>query len=226
MSIKINILGDSILKGVVYDKNSSRYKSTAVTKCSIYSDLGYEIKNMSRLGLTAQRAYDKKLHLKDLDCDYLILALGGNDSDYNWKEVAETPNEYHSPNTEHLQYKETLTKMVKELKEENVNLIMLTFPPISSEKYFEYITKNNDEKKILEWMKDKNLIYRNQEGYSSIAKNIAREENIKMIDIREEMLFNKDYYKFIGDDGIHLNSEGYDYLISLIAKEIKTLKTA
>ena len=99
---KIAIWGDSVLKGVVLEEGKDRYsllKDSSIELIKREYDL--MIKNNSKFGLTvtkAMRLMDKSLSKGDHP-NYVLVELGGNDCDYNWKEISENPDKEYYPNT-------------------------------------------------------------------------------------------------------------------------------
>ena len=61
-----------------------------------------------------------------------------------------------------------------------------------------------------------NRIYYWQEQYSKKVAEVAKENDVELIDVREAFLKEKEYSKFLCIDGIHPNKEGH----KLIAKKV------
>ena len=223
---KINIWGDSVLKGVIFDELRNRYTTLEDDSASLVSkDLGLEIKNNARFGLTAPKA--EKLLLaaleKGVDCQTAIIELGGNDSDFNWAKVAEDPDKNHLPNTTLDAFKTSITNMVNALRKHNIVPILVDLPPIDAEKYFAWIVKNGlDKDKILNWLGDVQRIYRYHECYSLAVTKLARTLNCHFIDIREAFLLEVNYSRLLCVDGIHPNSEGHKLMNKVFSNYYQT----
>ena len=223
---KINIWGDSVLKGVIFDELRNRYTTLEDDSASLVSkDLGLEIKNNARFGLTAPKA--EKLLLaaleKGVDCQTAIIELGGNDSDFNWAKVAEDPDMNHLPNTTLDVFKTSITNMVNALRKHNIVPILVDLPPIDAEKYFAWIVKNGlDKDKILNWLGDVQRIYRYHECYSLAVTKLARTLNCHFIDIREAFLLEVNYSRLLCVDGIHPNSEGHKLMNKVFSNYYQT----
>lgn len=216
--MKINnivLFGDSILKGVIYDENTNRYKSIGEDKCKKLADeLKINIDNLSRFGLTAKKAYDKKLHLNiPSHCDLVLIGLGGNDCDYKWKEISDNPELLHHNNTVPSEFRAIMKNLVKELLDKDINVGLISLPPISSKRYYNWFSRNLNKDKLRIWLKDINVIYKTQEYYNILIRETAKELNVPLLDIRSKFLLNKDFINMLGIDGIHFNSSGYDYMI-------------
>ena len=98
---KIAIWGDSVLKGVVLEEGKDRYSLLKDSSIELIKrEYNLMIKNNSKFGLTVTKAMklmDKSLSKGDHP-NYVLVELGGNDCDYNWKEISENPDKVHLPN--------------------------------------------------------------------------------------------------------------------------------
>lgn len=210
---KINVWGDSVLKGVIYDESRRKYTTLEENNAALISrDTGLDIKNNARFGLTAPKA--RKLLLsaleKGVDCEAAIIELGGNDSDFNWESVAAHPDDEHIPHTPLDVFRSCITDMVNALRKNNIIPILVNLPPIDAEKYFAWITRNGLSKSnILKWLGDIHRIYRYHECYSLAVTNLARTLSCSLIDVREAFLLEVNYSRLLCVDGIHPNSEGH-----------------
>lgn len=211
---KIGIWGDSLLKGVIFDEVTGKYRATKKCAVNLFSRIfkSIDIKNNSRFGCTAPKAeanLEKSLE-KGFYADAVLLEFGGNDCDFNWVEVSANPEIEHQPNTPRPQFINSMKKMIDELISYNIKPILSNLPPISSDMYFDWISQmqgvNGDN--VLYWLKDKTIIYRQQESYSHAIEKIANEYNLPLIDIREPFLEIKGYKSYLCIDGIHLNEKG------------------
>ena len=209
----ISIFGDSILKEVVVDKDSSHYytpKETGAKK--IAEALSVQIKNNSRFGCTIDKGYEQLQNAlnKGLLCDIVVLGYGGNDCDYNWAEVAENPYIDHSPHTPIDKFEKIYLDMINILKEKGIMPLLMSLPPIDAEKYFAWITRGGINKEnLLKWIGDIQMIYRFQELYSGVAAKVAYETGSLFVDVRKKFLDKRNYTDLICYDGIHPNLEGH-----------------
>lgn len=211
---KIGIWGDSLLKGVVFDEVTGKYRATKECAVNLFSRVfkSVDIKNNSRFGCTAPKAeanLEKSLE-KGFYADAVLLEFGGNDCDFNWAEVSANPEIEHLPNTPRPQFINSMKKMVDELIKHNIKPILSNLPPINSDMYFDWICQMErvDGDNVLYWLKDKTVIYRQQESYSRAIENLATEYNLPLVDIREPFLEIRDYKSYLCVDGIHLNEKG------------------
>ena len=103
-----------------------------------------------------------------------------------------------------------------ELRRYGITPVITNLPPINAERYFRFLSANLNPAQILVWLQDVNNIYRTQEMYSLELNDIARELNIPLINVRTELLRERDYNDCLCSDGIHLNAKGHRRLSDLI----------
>ena len=84
------IWGDSLLKGIIFDEKTSRYKPLKTCSVNLFSKaFPFTVKNNSRFGCTAPKALENlQASLNNgLQAEVALLEFGGNDCDYNWSEI-------------------------------------------------------------------------------------------------------------------------------------------
>ncbi|MDD3126858.1 MAG: SGNH/GDSL hydrolase family protein [Candidatus Izemoplasmatales bacterium] len=225
--MKTVVFGDSIAKGIVTDDGT--IKAINNNTIAIVADFfKKEIKSVSQYGQTVKRLMEKKTinrYLESLDPkeeQYAVLALGGNDADYDWVEVGKTPNEDHPSKTPIEEFILLYTEMIQLLQNHGVHVIVLTIFPIESKLFFKnVISKMTDPEAIIQFMNgDIDNISRRQEGFNVAVIKCAYENHCKIIDIRSKILFERDYKQFICHDGIHPNEAGYRLLANIIIEDI------
>ena len=210
---KLEIYGDSILKGVTLDKLTGKYVLPEQSGAEIVAQsLDINVKNYSKFGCTIDkgvRILEKKLE-KGNACDMILLEYGGNDCDFNWQEVSENPNIDHSPNTVLKVFEQFYRQIIDKLKKVNIIPLTMSLPPIDAEKYLSWITRNGlSRKNIVKWLGDVHMIYRFQELYSNAITKIARETKSLFVDVRSCFLNKHNFKALICDDGVHPSEEGH-----------------
>jgi len=127
---KIEVFGDSLLKGIQINPQNMRYHvDNNIDVSGIEETYSLSIKNFSKFGCTITRGFgliDKHLKSDETFCDAIVMDYGGNDCDFNWKEVAERPDDEHLPNTPLDVFIETYHKIIKSLKEKGIRPILTT----------------------------------------------------------------------------------------------------
>ncbi len=220
--LKVVVLGDSILGGIVLDKTTGRYESVSPQNVKIVENkANVVVDNRSVFGMTSKKAYARKLHMKGIGegaerADIELIALGGNDCDFNWQEVAVAPKgAVHSPRQEPESFKKTMQSMIDDLKAEKVLPALMTLTPLSAERFFTWITKDGGEAEIFSFLKNVQTLYIWQEYYSILIRELAQENNLPLVDARKAFLKTKDLESYLCDDGIHLNEKGHDLIVDV-----------
>ncbi len=208
----ISIFGDSILKGVRMLSGTTRYGTTDdIGLESIAKQHDWVLDNRSRFGCTilkGEALLNRQLE-KDETPAAVLLEYGGNDADFRWAEVAARPYDEHLPNTPLPVFSETLRRMIRTLRAHNIKPVLSTLPPISSERYLDWITRDGLSKEnILTWLGDANAIYRYQENYSRTIERLASELGCYLVDLRSAFLEKRSILPYLCADGIHPNDAG------------------
>lgn len=222
--MKLCFFGDSIGKGIVYDNEKERYVPTDNSFLKLVeSEENCEIQNFSRYGCTV--TYAEKLVGKNSEkieaSDFVVLEFGGNDSDYDWKKIAEDPDAEHNPHTPISVFVETYKKIINEIKKLGKIPLLLTLPPIDAKKYFNWVSKDTNSDNILKWLGgDEVYIYRWHEMYNCAVCDISCATQTPLIDIRSAFLVRPDYSDFLCEDGIHPNEKGHRLIKSALCSAI------
>ena len=221
--MRINIYGDSIMKATVLEPNG-RYRSyLAETLDEVANKFRLSVNNRSRFGSTIGRGFS--LLTADLDagesCDCALIEFGGNDCNFNWKEVAEAPFAEHSPNTPLQRFVQTLTDMIDRLQALHIKPVLMSLPPIDAEKYLNFLAHSGiDPQRLLTWLGDTQLIYRFHELYSNAVVSLALHRNISLIDVRSCFLSRHNYKELISPDGLHPTPEGYALVMEAFTRRL------
>ena len=226
---KICLFGDSISKGVVIDEIKNRYTMTKNCFANILKmgNTALDVTNFSMLGCTVSKGKSMiDRHISDVrECQVMALEYGGNDSDYNWSEIAEDPQGKHMPKTPIAEFERTYRSIIDELKQMGKKIIMINLPPIDEHKYFDWVSRGLDRDKILQWLGGSDeYIYRWHEIYNVQVCNIASEYNIPIIDIRTAFLERRNYSDYLCSDGIHPNEKGHEIIAEVISRAIPHLE--
>lgn len=221
------VFGDSIAKGIVtYQGKIDTIEDNAVKLISNYYN--QTIDNISFYGQTVKRIYEKKLvdkYLETIDFQdelFAVFALGGNDSDYDWKKVAENPYGHHESKTSIKDFEFMLVKMIEKLKSKGITVILTTIIPLDSQSYFDnVISKMGNPEQIMIFLKhDVKNISRHQEAYSLAILRCAIKTQCFVLDVRSKMLLSGDANQYMCTDGVHPNEKGYKYIAESMIQEI------
>ncbi len=209
----ICVLGDSVAKGVIYDEIKNRYRFIKDSFVDLFSQNNkLEVTNMAKFGstvLNGEKTLEK--NIEDIKkCKYVVLEFGGNDCNYNWKEVSESPEVEHFPAVPPNEFKREYKRMIEKVKGEGCMPILLSLPPIDAKRFFDWVSRDLSKENILKFIGGKKeYIYRWHEMYNSIIFDMAQEENVRVLDIRKVFLKYPNYEDFLCADGMHPNEKGH-----------------
>lgn len=209
----IEVWGDSIMRGVIFDSASSKYKFIADSAVKLFEKtFGVHIKNNARFGCTADRAKPliEKARVDTFENHHVLLEFGGNDCDFDWKSVSTNPQADHQPNVTLEDFESALREMVASIRLAGNIPVMMTLPPIDSDRYFDFICRMDgvEPEQIMAFLKEKNQIYRQQERYSERVKKVAYQEKVPLVDVRDAFLQHRNIADYLCEDGIHPNEAG------------------
>lgn len=226
---KISIWGDSVMKGVVFDKTIGRYtylQDDCITEVTKKFDI--VCTNNSKFGMTAPKAFEnlKKWLSKTTEKpDFALIELGGNDSDFDWKAIAEDPDSDHLPKTPIDEYRKAMTGIIETLRDNSIEPVLVNLHPIDAVRYLDWITKDGISKSaIMKWLKDVFKIYRFQELYSLTIGKLAQELNVRFIDLRQALLNAGNPSDYLCIDGIHPNEKGHEIMNICLSEYISNYK--
>jgi len=210
----IEILGDSIAKGVIWCEISGKYKLLKESAADLFGlSNSVAVKNHSKFGCTTQKALRilPAILQKETSGGIVLLELGGNDCDFNWDAVAQSPLAGHLPNVSFTDFKKNITAIIEQILSSGKRPVIMTLPPIDADKYFAWISKGCKERaqRLMTFLGDKNLIYRHQELYANALEKMAVKYNLYVVPLREVLLKIHKYSDYLCLDGIHLNSKGH-----------------
>ena len=214
---KIEIFGDSILKGIqVNPLNKKYYVDNNIDIQMLSSKFLLNIKNYSKFGCTIEKG--KMLLEKHMKrgavCDAIVMDYGGNDCDFNWKEISDNPDEEYQPNTPITIFTNAYKNIITALKQKGILPVLTNLPPLDPKRFFEWNTKSLNKENVMKWLGSVNAIYRFQENYSRIIEKIAISEKIPLVDIRGAFLKNRRIEHLLCEDGTHPNTEGQKVITS------------
>ncbi len=226
MTEKITIFGDSIAKGLFLNNlKPENLKTNAVLL--LEERLNTKIENNSKFGQTLKKVFERgifdKFAKENHDGEMVVLALGGNDADYNWTEVEKSPQSFHAPRTPLCEFETMLDVSLKILKSSGAKVVVTSLCPVCAEDYFDNVlSKNFDAQKILEFLQgDKQNIYRHQELFNLAITKIAYQNNCTFFDYRSEMLKLNSLNGLLCQDGIHPNERGQQFVSNLAFEKLQ-----
>lgn len=220
---KLEILGDSILKGVMYSGENNKYQICRESKPVELQELGFEISNCSKMGATVDYGYRKaQKRAEDWDENTVVIfEYGGNDCNYNWKEVSENPEGEFKPITDTEEFTDTYKSLIGLARAHGAKVMVSTLVPLDSEKYFNWITRGLSRENILHWLGDEEMLYRWHEYYNEMVRGIAAEFGCAVLDLRRYFLKLHDFKSLICADGIHPTEKGHALIRDILTENVK-----
>ena len=221
--MKVTVYGDSILKGILLE--NGKYTINREWEERFCGEFGLSIRNRSRFGCTIQKALTqirKDSQVRAEEEEYAVLELGGNDCDYHWDEIAAEPGREHDCKTPPAQFMEKYREAVELLRRSGRKPILLTLPPIHSERYLSYICREGlSRENILTWLGDVDAIYRWQRKYSGMVEEVARQEGAELIDLRSAFLRDgRAPEDLLCADGIHPSRSGQGIIFETLSSVV------
>ncbi len=228
MTTKVIAFGDSIMKGIVVDKARSIADSLKyMVSMESFSErcrhrLGIEVTNMGKFGSTVTHgvaALDRYAsHVAQ--ADYTLLEYGGNDCDFRWEEIGENPEGQHLPKTSLADFIAQYDSLLAKVREAGSRPVMLSLPPLASERYFNFFTRKLSEqsrRNILGWLGGSVEAINNwHEMYNLEVFKLAIARRVPIIDITSAFLTRRDYMEYLCDDGIHPNEKGHQLIADVV----------
>ncbi len=222
----ITVIGDSVSKGLyLEDRHIRRIEKSAIDILS--EDLGVEIENFSQFGQTLKKSWEKGHFERFFDPamrgSTLVVALGGNDCDYDWPTVAADPFAPHRPHTTPEEFARILRTLASRLRANKVRAAFASLPPINAERYFKnVICARADGESVMKFFcGDLSNIERHQECYNAAVLKAALENGCDFIDFRSPLLLMRDYLDCLSDDGIHPSAEGHRRIAAIVEQHLQ-----
>ena len=207
------MLGDSLAKGVVVDSAKKNYTFLKDCFVNLFSTAtGIVVTNLSKFGCTVTKGLEiaRRNAAKLRDFDYVVLEFGGNDSNFNWKEISDNPRDLHVPATPLPIFKENYRALVDQVRDNGGRPLMLNLPPVDGQRFFDWVSRNLNKENILHWLYgDVNTITRWHAGYNEAVCQVAEEKDVPLIDIRSIFQDRPDLADCYCIDGMHLNAKGH-----------------
>ena len=218
---KVEMFGDSILRGVMYDGTRKKYCLCGDRAFADLQSRGLEVRNHAKMGATIEDGLARVQRVlpegTDASDTTVLLEFGGNDCDYRWDEVAEDPTGSFLPNLPSEKFLEQYRKAIRWAKARGARVALTSLVPINASRYFEWISRGRNASNILRWLGDKSMLYRWQEQYSRLVERLSFEMDCPMIDERDAFLKSHQFTDLLCEDGIHPTQAGHDLFRRTIA---------
>lgn len=202
----IEIFGDSVLKGVIYDGAQNKYR---LCKDKIAVE-GMEIRNHCRMGATVCEGL-KMIDRRLADCNadtVAVIELGGNDCNYRWEEISAHPTQIHHCAVEPDRFTHLLKQGIRKLQSTGATVVLSSLVPLYAPRFMDFITRGLCYESILSWLGDVERLFRWQDYYNDLVTETARQTGCALMDLRQGFL-TKHYETRLCEDGIHPTQQGH-----------------
>ncbi len=212
---KIFVFGDSLMRGVMLDRDKKYVQLDNNCVNEVSRSVRIEIENKSVFGMTAPKAFSRFFAGKNQSFrkNAVLLEYGGNDCNFNWKEISAHPEGEHLPATDPVLFEKNLIDMTEAIKASGGSPVLMTLPPIHSERFLDWICRDGlNRENILKWLGDVEQIYRWQEKYDRAIERVSYHTRTPLLDVRDAFLNMRNYAACLCEDGMHLNDYGHRML--------------
>lgn len=214
---KINavVFGDSIAKGL--ELKNGRPKPLEISAVDVIAKhFNIDILNKSSFGQTIIRLKEKGLVEEFIkksskkNRNIAVFCIGGNDCDFDWKAISQTPDSEHYCKTSLKDFIDTYLDLIKKLKKQKIEVYICALPVVCSRMFFNnYVCALANKEKILHFLEnDTSKISRHQEIYNNALRELAQANKCVFLDIRTPFLTVKNLEKVYSEDGLHPNEDG------------------
>ena len=220
---KVAALGDSVTKGVILTE-TNKYSLTEHSYLDIVSrELDLQISNYGRFGSTVDTG-DTMLrrHSDEIaGSEYTFIEYGGNDCDFDWMKIADSPMEDYAPKTRLEDFRKRFITLINKVRELGSKPIILSLPPILSAPYFAFFSRSMSQEQkenVITWLGGStDIISRWHESYNRTLFMIAKETQTPIIAITTPFdTFRGDISSLYCADGIHPNAKGHRMIAATI----------
>lgn len=206
---KLYVWGDSIARGVYFDKARNQYSVCRDTFDHALRALGVAVRNFAKPGCTSKAALDMTETADIQPGAVAAIEFGGNDSDLKWSEVSEKPDEAHRALVPLNAYADSLKALIARARKLSLRPVIVTPIPVVAERYFKWVSAKLNPDAILKYLGSAAYIYRWQERYAYMAMQAARDADCPVFDLRSQFLDRRDFESLMSEDGIHPTPDGY-----------------
>ena len=225
----IAVYGDSILKGAITGTGSGNLFDITENDSLLLASraLDFELTNRSVFGSTAVKTCRRLMRdlNNGINAELVIIESGGNDCDYDWAPVSATPDAPHAMRTDIGVFLRTMSEMAAECRKRRITPLVMTLPPLITERWFRHISRELNQAHILRFLGgDYATLYRNHARYNMRLEELCRREQIQTVDMRQAMLDAPDLPSLMCSDGIHPNEAGYRSMADVWIRELPKVR--
>ncbi|MBO6168341.1 MAG: SGNH/GDSL hydrolase family protein [Bacteroidales bacterium] len=220
MSKEVIGLGDSVMKGVVMDRD---LHYTTLER-PFLKQIAPDSENLGRFGSTITTGHMMlERHQGRLAGKRVLLEFGGNDCNLNWEQISKEKEATVTAQTDLELFTKSYLSLIEKLRGLGSQPVILSLPPLEQDRFYAHVCRSFDAEgkaQVLEWMNGKtDFITHWHEQYNLRLFEIARKSDVPIIDITSAFLRLRNHGDYICPDGIHPNQAGQD-LIAGVLKQV------
>ena len=203
--MNVTVYGDSIMKGVLLE--GGKYVINRDWERKLGEMFHLTIRNCARFGCTIMKILPliRRDSGTEAPEEVAVLEMGGNDCDSDWAAIAAQPEEHYECKTPPQEFLDRYREAVDLIRQSGRRPVLMTLPPVHSQRYLSYICRDGlNMQNILQWLGSVEAISRWQSRYSQMVEQVAKEKNVKLIDLRRVFPKEpKELEPLLCEDGIH-----------------------
>lgn len=224
MGSTVCIIGDSITGGVVFQPETGRYTHFKDSFVNLLGgELGAEVRNHSKFGCTVGTALARLDRYADdvTACAHTVIMLGGNDSDFDWPGVAETPDEFHDCNTPIDSFISDYSELIERVRGIGGRPVLMNMIPVFGRRYYDWICRKCDPEAIMRFLHNTDSIEHWNEMYSIAVMKLATKYALPLLDVRSSFLHARFFDSLFSQDGIHPSPDGHRVIFEYLLPQAK-----
>lgn len=170
------------------------------------------VRNHARLGGTVKDGLASLgRYLKEINHgDTVVLEFGGNDCNFDWKAVSETPDGEHAPRVSLKDFSEMYRRLIEQIRSVGARPVLLSLPALLPQRFFDFVSRGLNRENILKWLGgDVNVISSWHEQYNREVFKLGKELGVPVIDISTVFLERRSLGDCYCIDGMHPNEKGH-----------------
>lgn len=200
----VRLFGDSVLKGVVYDDVTGRYRL-----CKDKWQMPDTFQNLCKMGATSR--WGKELSDRKADIcgvgTVAVVEYGGNDCNYRWDDISRDPTQKPPCAVEPKEYVQNLEAITRTLRAGGADVVFTSLLPLDENAYMEHISRGLSYGNILTWLGTVHRLYEWQDYYNTLLTETAARLGCPVIPLRSAL--GDDAAKLLCADGIHPTEQGH-----------------
>jgi lysophospholipase L1-like esterase len=188
-------------------------------------ETGAEMRNHSKFGCTVTTALKQIERFQDdiSSCPQTFIMLGGNDSDFDWPKVADSPELPHDCKTPPSVFTALYNKLLDSIIALGSSPVLLDLIPVDGNRYFRWFSKKSDPGALMRFLKRPESIEHWNEMYNLAVMKIAAMRGLPLLDVRSSFLRTRNFDEMFSADGIHPSPKGHRAIFEYILPQAQKI---